>query len=194
MAGKKKKRGISFGHMDAEIDLVPMIDCVFLMLLFFMLCGRMSLDQRTEQITVPPTKSAAKFKDPAGWKREVVNVFGSTQEGTPPRNSIRIGAQTFVSEGTNNYKGYVALRGILDKIYDQSEKYDDPKPTKMKLPKVIVEIRADADTEYRVVQEIQQVLSDSIDPATMQPKKNASPETARAFVNIDFTTRKPGEH
>jgi biopolymer transport protein ExbD len=193
MSSKSKVKRPKLPHAEPELDLVPMIDCIFLMLLFFMLCGRISLDQRTEQITVPPTKTAAKLKDPIGWKREIVNVYGSTQAGTPPRNSIRIGTQTFMSEGTNNYKGYIALRGVLDKMYDQVEKYDDPKPTKMKLPKAIIEIRADADTEYRVVQEIQQVLSDSVDPATMQPHKGVTPETARAFVNIDFTTRHPGD-
>ena len=44
---------------DAEVDLVPLIDCVFLLLLFFMLCGRIAMDQRAEQITVPPTKTSA---------------------------------------------------------------------------------------------------------------------------------------
>jgi len=61
----------------------------------------------------------------------------------------------------------------------------------MRLPKVIVEIRADADTEYRVVQEIQQVLTDTLDLETMQPKKGLDPKTARSFVNLDFTTRRP---
>ncbi len=181
----------NMNHQDADLDLVPMIDCIFLLLLFFMLCGRITVDQRTEQITVPPTKTAAKFKDPQGWGREIVNVFGSTQHGEPPRNSIRVGTKEFKSQGVNDYTGYKGLRNILDQIYDKAEKYDDPKKTGMRLPKVIIEIRADGDTEYRVVQEIQQVLTDTLDLETMQPKKGLDPKTARAFVNIDFTTRKP---
>ncbi len=187
--GKKSKRPMN--HADAEIDLVPMIDCVFLMLLFFMLCGRITMDQRTEQITVPPTKTAAKFKDPEGWSREIINVFGSTQHGDPPRNTIRIGTHDFKSQGVNDYSGYQGLRAILDSVYDKAEKYDDPKPSGMRLPKVIIEIRADADTEYRVVQEIQQVLTDTLDLTNMQPKKGLDPKTARCFVNLDFTTRRP---
>ncbi|MBA3708225.1 MAG: biopolymer transporter ExbD [Planctomycetes bacterium] len=181
-------------HADAEIDLVPMIDCIFLLLLFFMLCGRITVDQRTEQITVPPTKTAAKFKDPNGWTREIVNLFGATQHGAadqPPRNSIRIGTHTFNASGVNDYSGYKGLRQILDAVYDKAEKYDDPKKTGMRLPKVIIEIRADGDTEYRVVQEVQQVLTDTLDLENMQPKKGLDPKTARAFVNIDFTTRRP---
>jgi len=177
---------------DAELDLVPMIDCIFLLLLFFMLCGRITMDQRTEQITVPPTKTANKFKDPEGWSREIINVFGSTQHGDPPRNSIRIGTHDWKAQGVNDYSGYKGLRGVLDAVYDKAEKYDDPKKSGMRLPKVIIEIRADADTEYRVVQEIQQILTDTIDlDNNMQPKKGIDPKTARAFVNIDFTTRRP---
>ena len=174
---------------DDHLDLVPLIDCIFLLLLFFMLCGRMSTDQRTEQISVPPTKTAMKFEDKK-WQREVINVFGTTKAGDPPRNSLRIGTQTFNSKGINDYTGYQQLRTILDQIYDRAEKYDDPKGTGMKLPKVIVEIRADANTEYRVVQEIQQILTDGMDLTNMQPKKGFNPLNGHPFVNLDFTTRK----
>ena len=174
---------------DDHLDLVPLIDCIFLLLLFFMLCGRMSTDQRTEQITVPPTKTAVKFEDKK-WPREVINVFGTTKAGDPPRNSLRLGTQTFESKGIDDYTGYQKLRAILDQIYDRAEKYDDPKGSGMKLPQVIVEIRADGNTEYRVVQEIQQVLTDGMDLTTMQPKKGFDPKTGRPFVNLDFTTRR----
>jgi len=175
-----------------DVDLVPLIDCVFLLLLFFMLCGRMSMDNRAQQITVPPTKTAVKF-DPKGhgWGHIVVNVFGSTQSGTPPRNSIRVGKQDFAAKGIDDYSAYQGLRTLLDQVYDQAEKYDDPKGTGMKLPKVIIELRADADTEYRVVQEVQQVVTDVMDLTNMQPKKDFNPATQKCFVNINFTTRRP---
>ena len=182
-----RKPKFTFG--DAEIDLVPMIDCIFLLLLFFMLCGRITMDQRTELITVPPTKTATKLHEPPGWTRIVVNVFGNTQGGNPPMNSINLDQTTWKSAGVDDYSGYQGLRGRLDHIYDAAEKYDDPKGTHMKLPKVVVEIRADGDTEYRVVQEIQQILSDTIDPANMLPRKGLDPTTARCFVNLDFTAR-----
>ena len=175
-----------------DVDLVPLIDCVFLLLLFFMLCGRMALDNRAQQITVPPTKTAVKFDSiKHGWGRIIVNIFGNTQSGNPPRNSISVGDQKFIAKGIDDYTAYQGLRALLDQVYDKAEKYDDPKGTGLKLPKVIIELRADADTEYRVVQEVQQVVTDVMDLTNMQPKKNFNPATQKCFVNIDFTTRRP---
>ena len=189
MSGHGKSKKLALPQQDDHLDLVPLIDCVFLILLFFMLVGRLSNDQRTEQITVPPTKTAVKFES-KDWGREVINVFGSTQNGDPARNTIRIGNNDFKQSGTNDYSGYVKLRAILDRIYDKAEKYPDVKVPGLMLPKVIIEVRADSDTEYRVVQEIQQILTDTMDLTNMQPKKNFDVKTLKAFVNLDFTTRK----
>lgn len=192
MAGHKKK---SFKPtLDGGLDLVPLIDVVFLILLFFILCGRLTVDQRTEQITVPPTRTAAKF-DTKGWDRIVLNVYGSTQNGKPPRNSIALPPRPpWVTAAVDDYTGYQKLREALNGVHDKSEKYDDPKGTGMKLPKVIIEIRADAETEYRVIQEVQQILSDTIDPHNnMLPRQGLDPKQLKSFVNLDFTTRKPGE-
>jgi len=191
MAKNKKLYGTMF---DGALDLVPLIDVVFLILLFFILCGRLTVDQRTEQITVPPTRTAAKF-DTKGWDRIVLNVYGSTQNGKPPRNTIALPPRPpWVTSAIDDYTGYKKLREALNTVHDKAEKYDDPKGTGMKLPKVIVEIRADAETEYRVVQEVQQVLSDTIDPANnMLPRQGLDPKSLKSFVNLDFTTRKPGE-
>jgi biopolymer transport protein ExbD len=190
MAGHKKKR--HFQEMDGELDLVPLIDVVFLILLFFILCGRLTVDQRTQQITVPPTRTAMKF-EAKGWERVVLNVYGSTQNGSPPRNTIAMPPTLpWVTEGPDNYTGYQKMRARLNQVHDKAEKYDDPKGTGIKLPKVIVEIRADAETEYRVVQEVQQILSDTIDPSNnMLPRQVSDPKQLKSFVNIDFTTRKP---
>ena len=190
---------------DGHLDLVPLIDCVFLILLFFMLVGRISVDQRHEQITVPPTRSGQVRPPPgAGWTRMVINVFGSTAAGKIPRNSIAWNSdKPWISSGRDEqaFVGYQKLRDKLDLVYDSSRKFDDPNGTKapagggvLQLPYVIVEVRADADTEYRVVQEIQMLLVDSVNPrpdqsgASMQPKVPQRP-----FVNLEFTTRKPGE-
>ena len=175
---------------DIEIDLVPLIDVVFLLLLFFMLCGHITLETRVEQITVPPTKTAEKLEDLPNWERVIVNVFGSTSSGKPPRNTIRVNNVNYVAEGLDNYQAYQSLRRVLDAAYDRAEKFPDPKNTGFMLPKVVLEIRADADTEYRVVQEIQQVVSDSINPFDgMKPKAISNPAQAKPFVFLNFTTR-----
>lgn len=190
MSGKKRKM---FKQLDGELDLVPLIDVVFLILLFFILCGRLTIEQRAEQITVPPTQTAVNRKETT-WERVVVNVFGSTQNGKPPRNTISMPPQSpWESEKVDDYTGYQRMRETLNKIYDKVEKFDDPKGTGIKLPKAILEIRADAETEYRVVQEIQQVASDTVDPFNNMLPRNIRPTELKPFVNIDFTTRKPGE-
>jgi biopolymer transport protein ExbD len=198
MIGAMKKDRFTCIHGDADLDLVPMIDCIFLLLLFFMLCGRISMDQRTEQVSVPPTKTAHKAEDPRGWERVIISVYGSSQSATPPRiprNSLRINNRDYITtEGKDNYDGYKKLRQVLNEMYDRAEKVPDPKGTGMKLPKVILEIRADSDTEYRVVQEIQQIATDTIDPFNdMKPTTRLAldPTLGKPFVHLNFTTRSP---
>ncbi len=188
---------------DGHLDLVPLIDCVFLILLFFMLVGRITTDRRDEQITVPPTKTGC-VPPPTrtGWTRVVINVHGSAHSrvqrhaiawnGDPPWPAIDSPDQGIAT--------FLRLRDKLDLVYDSARKFPDPcggtarDGTLLQLPQVIVEVRADADAEYRVVQEIQMLLVDSVNPrpdqsgATMQPKVPQKP-----FVNLEFTTRKPGE-
>jgi biopolymer transport protein ExbD len=187
-----KKKKFQIPTDDVEVDLVPMIDCVFLLLLFFMLCGHITIEQRVEQITVPPTKTAQKLEDPEKWERVVVNVYGSTKAGNPPRNTIRVNNVNYVASGVDNFEAYQKLRQVLDAQYDRADKFPDPKNTGFMLPKVVLEIRADADTEYRVVQEVQQVVSDSINPFDgMKPKAISNPAQAKPFVFLNFTTRSP---
>ena len=58
---------------EAKVELVPLIDCVFLLLIFFMCSATMSkLDAPTE-VRLPIATNAAKQKDPS--RRGVVNVM-----------------------------------------------------------------------------------------------------------------------
>ena len=188
---KRHKRSLHLPQSDAEVDLVPLIDCVFLLLLFFMLCGRISTDQRAEQISVPPTKTSSVIIIPANWQHYTINVFGSTKEGKPPKNTIEVSGKKFETSGYDNLLGYQKLRDVLNGIYDKSEKYPDAKNKDLKLPMVVLEIRADADTEYRIVQEIQQVASDTINPFDAMKPHAVPMSQLRPFVLCNFTTRKP---
>lgn len=194
MSENQKKGRLHVPVDDIEIDLVPMIDVVFLLLLFFMLCGHITMETRVEQITVPPTKTGQKLEDQDRWERIIINVFGSTSVGKPPRNTIRINNVNYVAQGIDNFEAYQKLRQVLDQAYDRAEKFPDPKNTGFMLPKVVLEIRADADTEYRVVQEVQQVVSGSINPFDeMKPMTISNPAQAKPFVFLNFTTRSPGD-
>jgi biopolymer transport protein ExbD len=181
-------------HVDEDVDLNPLIDVITMLIIFFILGGRMSSDIRSEQITVPPTKTAtdltAQNKD---WQRVVVNLFGDTQRTKGSTHmGIRVGNKEFHSSGVDDYSSYIGLRALLDSTYDHAERFADPKGTGLQLPKVMLEIRADADTQYRVVQEVQQVVSDSINPSNKMLPSTKSVKDAKPFVNINFTTRLPG--
>jgi biopolymer transport protein ExbD len=179
-----------------EVDMTAMIDLIFLLIIFFILAGKITSDLKSELITVPPTFTAETIEIPDEWGHIVIDVFGTTQKGVanqPPRNTIKVDKHIWYSEGTDNFKGYIGLREVLDLSYARAAKYTDPK-TGMQLPKIIVEVRADGDAEYRLVQEIQQVLSDTIDPNTFTPRAITNPkEQLKPFVNLLFTTRRPGD-
>lgn len=157
---------------NGHLDLVPLIDCIFLILLFFVLAGRLDGDQRPEQITVPPGKTASRIHDPDRWSREIIQV------GT----DVRIGAQRFALDGSD----WAGLRALLDRIHDRAGKTVDGH-SGLLTPDVIVEVRADADAPSGTVQGLQQLLSDTIDPTTGLPKSSQKP-----FIHLAFSARDAG--
>lgn len=155
-----------------HLDLVPLIDCIFLILLFFVLAGRLDGDQRPEQITVPPGKTASRLTDPERWSREIIQVGAD----------VRLGAQRFALDG----RDWAGLRTALDRIHDRAGKILDRQTGRMS-PQVIVEVRADADAPCGTVQGLQQLLSDTIDPQTGLPKPSQKP-----FIHLAFSARHAG--
>ncbi len=167
---------------DAEIDLVPLIDCVFLLLLFFMLCGTLSLSTREEQISVPPAQTAEKIILKRDWRHEVINLGGG-RTGTP----VRITMGTVLdSRGTELPEALGALRAILDRLHSASPSYLD-RTSGLRLPQVQIELRIDGDVPWRAVQEVQQVLADCIEPRTGLPKT----DHRRPFTTLAFSVRDP---
>lgn len=196
----RRRRKIS--QATDEVDMTALIDIIFLIIIFFILAGKITSDLRPEKITVPPTKTARDMELPPGWQKVVINVRGDTQtsriRGKPPFHEIMIGdSAVWRGNGYSDFGSYQKLRQFLDRVYDAADKYDDPNGTGIRLPMVAVEIRADAETEYRVVQEVQQVMSDTVDPFPdangkhMLPKKHDSPADMKSFVDIRFTSKKP---
>ncbi len=74
---------------EASVDMTPMIDCVFLLLIFFMVCATMSKVDQTPEVKLPIAPKAAIPDDLRG--RGVVNIVplgtpvgdGATSEDMP---------------------------------------------------------------------------------------------------------------
>lgn len=197
-----RKRKLS--QADIDLDLTPMIDVIFLLIIFFILAGRITAEITNNQITVPPTITAEKWEKPDDWEHYKIEVWGSTQDQAgagQAGHTVKFGLNpewvSTGSQGAEAFYAYQKLREELDELYDRADKYKDPVSGIM-LPKIVLELRSDGDTEYRVVQEIQQIATDTIDPFPnengefMQPNK-VSPDNMKPFVNFQFTTRTPDD-
>ena len=57
---------------EANVDMTPMIDCVFQLLIFFMVCATMSKVDQTPEVVLPIAPKAAIPENPVG--RGVVNI------------------------------------------------------------------------------------------------------------------------
>jgi biopolymer transport protein ExbD len=150
-----------------EIDLVPLIDCVFLILLFFLLCGRLSNDQRPEQITVPPARSVQ--KSPGVMERVVISMRG----GEVP--AIRFGSDP---QWIDLRAGWSAVDRRLDAIWNRAAKRQIDG---QQVAEAVLELRADGDAPYNLIQILQQIASGSIDAQSLMPRAGG-----RAFRHLDF--------
>ena len=71
---------------EVEIMLVPLIDCVFLLMIFFMYCGSMSKMDSYVSINLPVASNAAEQKDPG--RRGTVNILTAGSR-TPEGEIVR---------------------------------------------------------------------------------------------------------
>ncbi len=164
-----------FAAASDDLDLVPLIDVVFLILLFFILCGRLSIQERPEQITVPPTRTA---RVPTQVDRVVMNITSGE------RPLISLGADGTWLDPVDP-RTWPAVRERLDRAWDRAGKREHDGRT---VADVVIEIRADTEASYRLVQQAQQVVSDSVDPKDFLPRQNPG----KPFIHVDLAGRSPG--
>ncbi len=158
-----------------ELDLVPLIDVVFLILLFFIFCGRLSSDQRPSQVTVPPGRTAQAVRTTP--ERVVLNLRAGE------RPALSFGGE---SAWIDLAGGWSPVRQRLDRIWDKAGKRQSNGHA---VAEAVLEVRADAVVPYHLVQELQQIAADAIDPETMLPGRQ---QQQRSFVDVDFSAVPPG--
>ena len=116
---------------DASVDMTPMIDCVFLLLIFFMVCATMSKVDQTPEVVLPIAPKAAIPEDLRG--RGVVNIVPL---GTPVGNSATSEETPFI------IYGQVTDEPGLVKVISERRASE---------PELRIYMRVDKDAEFKVV-------------------------------------------
>ena len=113
---------------EAKLNMTPMIDVVFLLIIFFMLVTEMS-KMEAEAISLPTATKGIDDKDPPK-NRIVINIM---EEGT-----IKVTRREYSPRG---------LRSLLHEVSVRHRDADG-------LSTVPVKIRADANVQYKYVQQV----------------------------------------
>jgi biopolymer transport protein ExbD len=116
---------------DATVDMTPMIDCVFLLLIFFMVSATMSKVDQTPEVTLPVAPKAAIPDDLRG--RGVVNIVPL---GTPVGGSATSETMPFIIYGQLTDEP-----GLVKAITDR----------RATEPNLRIYMRVDHDAEFKTV-------------------------------------------
>ena len=116
---------------DATVDMTPMIDCVFQLLIFFMVCATMSKADQTPEVSLPIAPKAAIQQDLRG--RGVVNIVPL---GTPVGGAATSEATPFIISGQ-----LVDEPGLVQAIADRLKTE----------PNLRIYMRVDKNAEFKTV-------------------------------------------
>jgi len=117
---------------EAEFEMAPMIDMVFLLLIFFMIASRLSTVQNIP-LAIPEADKAVVPKERA--ERFVVNI---KSDGTIFAGNLEIGKED------------VDVKKLQDIIKDQKAAW----------PNLRLYLRADKDTEHRYVKKVMAAMAE----------------------------------
>ena len=131
-----RKKQVDSGA-EIGINMTPMIDCVFQLIIFFMICSRIT-DAELEIVNLPSASEATADKNPEK-KRLIVNIMAPTRDG---RCEIKVKGKTM-----DTRKLYTFLRG-------EASISRDPKDERLSTRALL--IRADKETPFKYVQAVMQ--------------------------------------
>jgi biopolymer transport protein ExbD len=134
-----KDKEMDASYQKADVNMTPMIDCVFLMLLFFMLTSQMSsLDM--ESLALPYASEAQEPEKELYQDRQVVvNI---------KKDDAKKGVVTVQGREYDKNK----LTELMRQEAIASGEENDPQFPKIKIYKLRVLIRCDRDARYETVQ------------------------------------------
>jgi biopolymer transport protein ExbD len=117
---------------EAHVELVPLIDCVFLLLIFFMCAATMAKLDTSSQISLPDASNAAEQKDPKD--RGTVNI--------PPVGMLTVTGETVTEARPFFVFGQLVGEDGLKKMIAEKIKTT---------PNLQLYIRCDKDARFKLV-------------------------------------------
>lgn len=127
MASSKLRNSSSSGEDDLKVDMSPMIDMVFLLLLFFLVNATIIVVKQDAKVNPPVALNSIVAKDGNG--RIVVNVYGEGEFTNEKSENLAdedaITALVKEQKEKNDLVGYVSklhLRGDRDAVFKHSRK------------------------------------------------------------------------
>jgi biopolymer transport protein ExbD len=133
---------------EIKMDMTPMIDCVFQLILFFMLITDMT-QKELEELVLPPAKAAIEDKPIPGVVRPIVNIIADG----------RILVKRELLFDPENDDGYKALSEYLSDMAFKmpKEPFDKENPAGPKVPANPLLIRADQSTPFHYIQKVMEI-------------------------------------
>lgn len=125
------------GNAVVRGNLTPMIDMIFLLIVFFVLVSRI-VDRERVEMNLPQPKDAAAQKM-GEESRVVVNVMPGIDGGI---DGYRVGGTSFAADA----RGVIAMTAHLARLYQLN-------------PAIQVNIRADRSTQYEHVEPVMHAVS-----------------------------------
>lgn len=152
---RRKRRGLNCG---VKPDLTPMIDCVFQLIIFFMLTAQMA-SQQTKMILPGPTDSQAVTTVDSGFSSLVINMPNSFGEIDHREDSpMQAGRPThIVIAGLPPIT--VSNHALIKKII--RDRMATSRRNGMLPENYFVEFRVDKDIHWRYVKPLMQVASEA---------------------------------
>jgi len=131
---------------DAELDMTPMIDIVFQLIIFFMLITDMT-QKDLELLYLPPAKSASPDEPDPTKVRPVINILSTG----------KILVKRDVIYDPDNDDGYAQLKQFLADMAKRMEKAPLAAGSKVMIPDNAVLIRADQSTPFKHIQKVMEI-------------------------------------
>ncbi len=129
-------------NQQLEMNMTPMIDCVFLLLIFFMIVSQMSsLD--LESLALPYADMAQPPEDGVVRDARQITVNIRREDVEKKEPFVRIQGRKYDKE---------KLTELIRKEAIKSERENDPRFKKIKIYRLWVYVRCDRDARYEAVQ------------------------------------------